>query len=80
MNRFRFVTQQRQGKWYSTVELAQRFAATIGAGFLDARSGRFVAYPGTRLEQLRESGSIAEVVLPETRGESPQLIVSDRVA
>ena len=50
MTKFRFVTPHRQGKWYSTVELAQRFAAAIGAGFLDRRSGRFVAYPGTQLE------------------------------
>jgi hypothetical protein len=50
MTRFRFVTPHRSGKWYATVELAQRFAAAIGAGFLDRRSGRFVAYQGTRLE------------------------------
>ncbi|MFC0685945.1 MULTISPECIES: hypothetical protein [Sphingomonadaceae] len=50
MNRFRFITPHRTGKWYATLELAQRFASQIGAGFLDLRSGRFVAYPGTRLE------------------------------
>ena len=43
MTKFRFVTPHRSGKWYSTVEAAQRFAAAIGAGFLDSRSGRFVA-------------------------------------
>ncbi|HYD26045.1 MAG TPA: hypothetical protein VEB68_14760 [Croceibacterium sp.] len=51
MTKFRYVTPHRSGKWYASVELAQRFAAAIGAGFLDARSGRFVAYPGTRLER-----------------------------
>jgi len=50
MTKFRFVTPHRIGKWYSDLGLAQRFASMIGAGFLDHRSGRFVAYPGTRLE------------------------------
>lgn len=53
MTRFRFVTPHRIGKWYSDLQLAQRFANTIGAGFLDRRSGRFVAYPGTRLEEVQ---------------------------
>lgn len=51
MTRFRFVTPHRIGKWYNDLKLAQRFASAIGAGFLDDRSGRFVAYPGTKLEQ-----------------------------
>jgi hypothetical protein len=51
MTKFRYVTPPREGKWYPTVELAQRFAAAIGAGFLDRRSGRFFAYQRTRLEQ-----------------------------
>lgn len=50
MKKFRFVTPHRNGKWYDDLGLAQRFANTIGAGFLDDRSGHFVAYPGTRLE------------------------------
>jgi hypothetical protein len=50
MIKFRFVTPHRIGKWYSDLGLAQRFANAIGAGFFDRRSGRFVAYPGTRLE------------------------------
>ena len=50
MTKFRFVTPHRIGKWYTDLQVAQRFANTIGAGFLDHRSGRFVAYPGTRLE------------------------------
>ena len=50
MTRFRFVTPHRSGKWYHDLGQAQRFANTIGAGFFDRRSGRFVAYPGTRLE------------------------------
>lgn len=51
MTKFRFVTPRRRGKWYATLDLAQRFAAAIGAGFLDRRSGAFVAYPGTELER-----------------------------
>lgn len=54
MTRFRFVTPHRQGKWYPTLALAQRFAAAIGAGFLELRSGQFVAYPGVRLETWRD--------------------------
>lgn len=59
MTKFRFVTPHRIGKWYTDLELAKRFADAIGAGFLDRRSGRFVAYPGTRLEtrEMRISGS-----------------------
>ena len=50
MTKFRFITPHRIGKWYGDLQLAQRFAHSIGAGFLDRRSGRFIAYPGTRLE------------------------------
>ena len=57
MTKFRFVTPNRIGKWYTDLGLAQRFANAIGAGFFDRRSGRFVAYPGTRLE--------SETVQPE---------------
>jgi hypothetical protein len=51
MTKFRFITPHRIGKWYDDLDLAQRFANTIGAGFFDRRSGQFVAYPGTRLER-----------------------------
>jgi hypothetical protein len=51
MTKYRFVTPHRSGKWYTTVELAQRFAVAIGAGFMDPLTGRFVAYRGTRLER-----------------------------
>ena len=54
MTRFRFVTPYRHGKWYPSLALAQRFAAAIGAGFLELRSGQFVAYPGVRLETRRD--------------------------
>ena len=50
MTRFRFVTPHRRGKWYPDLTLAQRFAETIGAGFLEPRSVRFVLYPDARLE------------------------------
>jgi hypothetical protein len=48
---FRFVTPHRCGKWYPDLTLARRQAAAIGAGFLEPRSGEFVAYRETRLEQ-----------------------------
>lgn len=54
MTKFRFVTPHRVGKWYADLRLAQRFASTIGAGFLDPRTGRFVAYPETKLETLAD--------------------------
>jgi len=50
MSKYRFITPHRAGKWYPSLDLARRFANTIGAGFLDKRSGQFVAYPGTKLE------------------------------
>ena len=56
MTKFRFITPHRVGKWYDDLDLAQRFASTIGAGFLDRRSGRFVAYPGTSLERADLEG------------------------
>jgi hypothetical protein len=50
MSKYRFITPHRAGKWYSDLNLAQRFANAIGAGFWDSRTGHFIAYPGTRLE------------------------------
>lgn len=47
---FRFCTPNRCGKWYPELSLAQRQAAGIGAGFLEQRTGMFVAYRNTRLE------------------------------
>ena len=55
MTRFRFVTPHRRGKWYPDLKLAQRFAAAIGAGFLDQRTGDFVLYRNARLETTSES-------------------------
>lgn len=52
MTQYRFRTPHRSGKWYDSLDQAQRFANAIGAGFLDP-SGSFVAYRGTVLE-LRE--------------------------
>lgn len=53
MKLFRFVTPHRTGKWYPDLTLARQQAATIGAGFLDTRTGMFVAYRDTRLETRR---------------------------
>lgn len=50
MFRYRFITPHRRGKWYPDLTTAQRFAAQIGAGFLEQRSGRFFPYRDTRLE------------------------------
>lgn len=53
MTRYRFVTPHRTGKWYPDLKTAMRQACTIGAGFLEERTGRFVAYAHTRLEKMR---------------------------
>lgn len=50
MTQYRFVTPDRSGKWYSTIEAAQKAAGKIGAGFRDERSGQFYPYPHTALE------------------------------
>ena len=52
MTKYRFVTPHRAGKWYPDLELAQRCAEKIGAGFFERLSGRFIAYRGTLLERL----------------------------
>jgi len=54
MTRYRFVTAHRSGKWYPDLETARRHAADIGAGYLDTRTGEFVAYVGTTLETSEE--------------------------
>lgn len=55
MTQYRFRTPHRNGKWYDSLALAQRFANAIGAGFLDA-AGSFVAYRGTVLEMRQREG------------------------
>ena len=57
MTRFRFVTPHRRGKWYPDLKLAQRFAETIGAGFLERSSGQFVLYPDARMEVQSDDGA-----------------------
>ena len=49
MTQYRFRTPHRDGKWYDSLDQAQRYANAIGAGFLDP-NGRFVRYRGTVLE------------------------------
>lgn len=51
MTRYRYITPHRTGKWYPDLETAQRHACDIGAGFRDERTGRFVAYVDTYLEE-----------------------------
>ncbi len=50
MNMYRFITPARFGKWYADLQTAQKHACAIGAGFLERKSGVFVAYRETRLE------------------------------
>ena len=52
MIQYRFITPKRRGKWYRSLEEAQRLAFRIGAGYLDPL-GQFIMYRGTVLE-LRE--------------------------
>lgn len=56
MVHYRFVTPHRCGKWYNDLQTARRFATKIGAGFLDSRSGAFVAYRETKLEVAHDNG------------------------
>ncbi|MCJ2187393.1 hypothetical protein [Novosphingobium beihaiensis] len=56
MKNYRFITPKRTGKWYPDLETAQRHACEIGAGYLDTRTGQFVAYVGTVLETIIRSG------------------------
>ena len=58
MKRFRFVTPHRAGKWYADLNLAQRLAETIGAGFLERRTGQFVLYPEARLETASDESDV----------------------
>jgi hypothetical protein len=60
MERYRFVTPHRAGKWYPDLETAQRHAYRVGAGFLAERTGEFCAYRETRLEITREQREAAE--------------------
>ncbi|MEJ2410513.1 MAG: hypothetical protein P8Y48_14685 [Novosphingobium sp.] len=55
MKNYRFITPKRTGKWYPDLETAQRHACEIGAGYLDTRTGQFVAYVGTVLETIIRS-------------------------
>lgn len=50
MTVYRYVTPTRSGKWYPTVEAAQKAASKIGAGFWDEANGRFYRYPQATLE------------------------------
>lgn len=57
IRKYRYVTPSRSGKWYADLKEAQRQSVRIGAGFLDEASGRFFAYPGTRLETYDVCGN-----------------------
>ncbi|HET9630736.1 MAG TPA: hypothetical protein VFP14_14770 [Novosphingobium sp.] len=57
MQRYRFITPHRAGKWYPDLETAQRHACKVGAGFLAERTGEFCAYRETRLEVAEDLSS-----------------------
>lgn len=57
MTLYRYLTPKRSGKWYATLEAAQRAACKIGAGFLDAGSGIFYPYSFTKLDMLTKEES-----------------------
>lgn len=50
MTQYRYVTPTRSGKWYPSIEAAQKAANKIGAGFWDEVSGAFYCYPQAHLE------------------------------
>ncbi len=56
--KYRYVTADHFGKWYGTLEDAQRHSVRIGAGYLDEKSGEFFAYPGTRLETFEPRSTV----------------------
>ncbi|MFC3174347.1 hypothetical protein ACFOD9_08790 [Novosphingobium bradum] len=60
MQRYRFITPHRAGKWYPDLETAQRHACKVGAGFLAERTGEFCAYRETRLEVAGERREAAD--------------------
>jgi hypothetical protein len=64
MTRYRFVTPHRIGKWYPDLETAKRCACKIGAGFMDSRTGRFIAYVGTKLEIASVNGDADKAGVP----------------
>jgi hypothetical protein len=72
MTQYRFVTPDRSGKWYSSMDAAQQAAGRIGAGFRDERSGKFYPYPHTSLE-TRTHGSCAAMV-GQTMGKAGQAV------
>jgi hypothetical protein len=50
MFQYRYVTPTRSGKWYPTVQAAQKAADRIGAGFHDDIAGKFYPYVFAVLE------------------------------
>jgi len=64
MTQYRFITPNRRGKWYDSLNDAQARANVIGAGFLDS-AGTFVPYRGTILEiNARKRAGLATYVRP----------------
>jgi hypothetical protein len=56
---YRFVTPTRTGKWYPALDVAQKHACAIGAGYYDHASGEFYQYCETQL-QVRAEGAEQE--------------------
>ena len=70
MKLYRYVTPTRSGKWYPSIEAAQKAANKIGAGFWDEMSGAFYCYPQGRLETRSPALSVAKMadMLPAASG------------
>ncbi|HEX7781900.1 MAG TPA: hypothetical protein VF509_03760 [Sphingobium sp.] len=72
MTQYRFVTPDRSGKWYNSIEAAQKAAGKIGAGFRDDRSGQFYPYPHTALESRAHESCATKV--GQTMGKAGQAV------
>jgi hypothetical protein len=72
MTQYRFVTPDRSGKWYSSMDAAQKAAGKIGAGFRDERSGNFYLYPHTVLETRAHESCAA--VMGQKMGKARQAV------
>ena len=71
--KYRFVTPQRAGKWYTTIEAAQRNAEKIGAGYFDEQKRTFYRYAQSVLECRISAEGHLETALVKARRLSRRL-------
>lgn len=69
MTMYRYVTPTRTGKWYPSIEAAQKTANKIGAGFWDEGSGAFYQYPQAKLEARPVAIALPMVANANGRGD-----------